>query len=321
MGRPAHQDAKPGDFLAPRYWPTWLGYGFIWCIARLPFSWQMAIGRTLGLISYRVARSRRHICEVNIALCFPELTAAEQQKLVRDTFISNGIGVMEIGLAWCRNPEDFRDRVVATGLENLVAAQAQGRGVLLVSAHFSTIEFVGSLMSLLHPFDVTYRYHKNPLFDALMKRGRQRLYGAVIERREVRHALRRLKEGHVVWYAADQDYGAKYSVFVDFFGIKAATITATQKFASFNNSPVIFLSHYRNPDNASYHLYFSEPLADYPSGDEHTDARRINELIEEAILKEPSQYIWLHRRFKSRPPGMPDLYRRKPVSPDGSNDE
>jgi Kdo2-lipid IVA lauroyltransferase/acyltransferase len=298
------------DYLGPRHWPTWVGYGFIWCIAQLPFAWQMAIGRAIGLLSYRIARSRRHVCEVNIALCFPELTATEQKKLVRDTFISSGIGVMEIGLAWCRNPQDFKDKVSATGLEKLVKAHEQGRGVLLVSAHFSTIEFAGSLLALLHPIDVTYRYHKNPLFDTLMKRGRERLYGAVIERKEVRTTLRRLKEGHVVWYAADQDYGRKHSVFVDFFGVPAASITATSKFASFNKSPVVFLAHYRNADNSGYHFYFSDPLENYPTGDEHQDVLRINQLIEEAIRRAPEQYIWLHRRFKTRPEGMDDPYRK-----------
>jgi Kdo2-lipid IVA lauroyltransferase/acyltransferase len=305
---------KLTDFLSPRYWPTWLGYGCIWCIAHLPFRWQIVIGKGIGVLSYHIARSRRHVCEVNIALCFPELSGEQQQKLVRDTFVSNGIGVMEIGLAWCRNPSDFRDRVAATGLEKLIGAYQQGRGVLLVSAHFSTLEFVGSLMSLLHPIDVTYRYHKNPLFDALMKRGRQRLYGAVIERKEVRATLRRLKEGHIVWYAADQDYGPRHSIFVDFFGIPAASISATTKFAGFNQSPVVFLSHYRNPDNNGYHLHFSDPLENYPSGNDHEDVRRINELIEAAIRHAPEQYIWLHRRFKTRPPGEPDLYKTTKTS-------
>ena len=308
--RPQHSD-NPRDYLGPRYWPTWLAYGFIWLIAHLPYRLQVWIGEMLGLLMYRLAGSRRRVCQRNIELCFPELSKDQQRKLVRDTFKSNGVGVMEIGLAWCRKPADFKHMVQATGLENLIKAHEQGRGVLLVSAHLSTIEFVGSLMSLLYPIDVTYRAHKNPLFDALMKRGRQRLYGAVVERKEVRRALRRLQEGHVLWYAADQDYGPRHSIFVDFFGIPAASITATSKYAGFNNSLVIFLAHYRNADNSGYHLYFSEPLEDYPTGDDHADVKRINTLIEAAIRKAPEQYIWLHRRFKTRPEGSPDLYSRQ----------
>lgn len=298
------------DFLAPRHWPTWLAYACIWSLAQLPFRWQMQIGRLLGLLMYHLARSRRHICEVNIAICFPELNKAEQQKLVRDTFISNGIGVMEIGLGWCRKASDFREKAQVNGLENLQAAKAQGRGVLLVSAHFSTIEFVGSLLSLHARFSVTYRMHKNPLFDTLMKRGRQRNIDQVIERKEVRKAFRQLQKGEVLWYAADQDYGPRHSVFANFFGRPAASITATTTFARINNSPVIFLSHYRRNNGEYYELNFSEPLQNYPTGDDVEDVLRINTLIEAAIREAPDQYIWLHRRFKTRPEGVPDPYRK-----------
>ncbi len=296
-------------FLGPRYWPTWLAYGCIWALAQLPFSWQTSIGKSIGLVSHALARRRRHICAVNIGLCFPELSEEQQARLVRDTFISNGIGVMETGLAWCRNPKDFADRISITGLENLQNAQAQGRGVLLVSGHFCTLEICGSLMTQLHPISVTYRRHKNPLFETLMTRGRQRHFGAVIERKQIRQAFRSLKDGHVLWYAPDQDYGPRHSVFVNFFGVPAATIAATSTFAGINNSPVVFLAHYRKPDNSGYHLIYSEPLVNYPSGDDHADAQRINDLLEEAIRRHPEQYIWLHRRFKTRPPGMPDVYQ------------
>jgi KDO2-lipid IV(A) lauroyltransferase len=280
----------------------------------------MAIGKGLGIAMYHLARSRRHICEVNIALCFPELCAVQQKKLVRDTFISNGRGVMEIGLSWCRDPEDFRAIVTVKGQQHLYNALALGRGVLLVSAHFSTLEIAGSLLALHHDFSVTYRRHKNPLFEALMKRGRQRHFEEVIERKEVRKAFRQLQRGKVLWYAADQDNGPRHSVFADFFGRPAASITATTTFASVNKSAVIFLSHYRTDDNQRYELIFSEALQDYPTGDEQQDVLRINALIEAAIRVAPDQYIWLHRRFKTRPEGMPDPYQRKPSTTPDSNE-
>lgn len=292
------------DFYGPRYWPTWAAFGAIWLVAQLPFAVQMAVGRALGRLSHRLARERRHVCEVNIALCFPELDAQQQAQLVRDIFISNGIGVMEVGLAWCRRPESFRSRLSITGLENLQDAAAHNKGVLLVCAHFTTLEFAGSLLSLYHKMDVTYRPHKNPLFETLMFRARQRLYGAVIERSDVRQALRSLKEGHTVWYAPDQDYGRRHSVFVKFFGVEAATITATSRFASFNDSKVVFFSHYRNADDSGYHLDFSPALEDYPCGDEARDAQRINDVLEAAIRKHPEQYLWLHKRFKTQALGV-----------------
>ncbi len=311
MSKKSQKSDSLRAFLGPRYWPTWLGFGVIWLAAQLPFALQIQIGKGLGWLSYWFARERRHICQTNIALCFPELTEAAQQRLVRDTFVSNGIGVMEVGLAWCRRPQDFRDRVQVSGLEHLVEASARGKGILLVCAHFTTLEFAGSLLSLFHPMDVTYRPHKNPLFETLMYRARARRYGAVIERGDVRAALRSLQQGHTVWYAPDQDYGRKHSVFVRFFGVQAATITATSRFAAFNDSAVVFFSHYRSADNSRYYLRFSAALEDYPTGDETADAQRINDVIEAAIRAHPEQYLWLHKRFKTQAEG-PSPYKIRP---------
>lgn len=310
MSKKSLKSERLSDFLGPRYWATWLGFGCIWLAAQLPFAAQMQIGKALGWLSFRFARERRHICQVNIALCFPELSAQQQARLVRDTFTSNGIGVMEVALAWCRKPQSFRNRVTVSGLDNLQRAAEPGRGVLLVCAHFTTLEFAGSLLSLFHKMDVTYRPHKNPLFETLMYRARQRWYGAVIERGDVRAALRSLKQGHTLWYAPDQDYGRKHSVFAKFFGVEAATITATSRFATFNDSTVVFFSHYRNADDSGYHLDFSPALTDYPCGEETADAQRINDVIEQAIRKHPEQYLWLHKRFKTQAPGKTSPYKK-----------
>ena len=275
----------------------------MWLLAHLPFFIQIRLGQLIGYLSYLVARERREICRINLELCFPELSPAERKNLLRRTFLSNGIGVMEVLISWCRNPESFRNRVTVSGLEHLQNAKAEGRGVLLLCAHFTTLEFAGALLSLFETMDVTYRKHSNPLFEAVMTNGRKRLYPNVIERENVRDAFRSLKQGHILWYAPDQDYGARHSVFVPFFGVEAATITATTRFARANDSKVVFFSHYRLDDNSGYHLEFSEPLENYPSGDEEADATRINGIIEQAIRRHPEQYLWLHKRFKTQAAG------------------
>lgn len=273
-------------------------------VARLPFSIQIKLGQLLGLLSYHLARDRRHICETNIALCFPELNKDEQQKLVKKTFLSNGIGFIEICIAWCGNEDRYRNKVTIHGQEHVDAALEQGRGVFLVGSHLTTFEIAGFLYSMFGELNCTYRRNdKNPLFDAFMFNGRRRLYEGVFERKDIRGAMRCLKEGKMLWYAPDQDYGAQHSVFVPFFGNLAATITAGSRFAKFNDSPVLFFSHYRKPDNSGYEIYFSPVLEDYPSGSDETDGKIINQLVEDAIRVQPDQYLWLHKRFKTPPPG------------------
>lgn len=277
----------------------------MYLVANLPYWLQIKLGQLLGWISYFLAWGRRHVCEVNIAKCFPELSAIEQKKLVRKTFLSNGIGFIEICIAWCGNNDRYRHRVSVHGEENLKAALAQGKGVLLVGLHLTTFEIAGFLYSLYGDLNVTYRANdKNPLFDAFMYNGRKRLYEGVYERKDIRGAMRCLKDGKVLWYAPDQDYGAQHSVFVPFFGNLAATITAGSRYAGFNDSPVVFFSHYRTPDNKAYEIYFSEALDNYPSGDDEQDAIIINKLVEDAIRKQADQYLWLHKRFKTPPPGQ-----------------
>ncbi|MCY4356989.1 MAG: LpxL/LpxP family Kdo(2)-lipid IV(A) lauroyl/palmitoleoyl acyltransferase [Gammaproteobacteria bacterium] len=292
------------QFRSLRHWPTWIGIICMRAVAGLPFALQIWLGQLLGILSFYLAPSRRHVCEVNIALCFPELSATEQRKLVRRTFVSNGIGLIEICIAWCGNKERFRNRVRLHGMEHLEAALAEGRGVLLIGSHQTTFEIAGCLFSLFGELNCTYRRNdKNPLFDAFMFNGRRRLYQGVYERKDIRGAMRCLKQGKLLWYAPDQDYGAKHSVFAPFFGNLAATITAGSRFARFNNSPVLFFSHYRRSDNSGYEIHFSPVLDNYPSGDDAMDGKIINQLVENAICQQPDQYLWLHKRFKTPPPG------------------
>ena len=291
------------EFWSPKYWPTWFLLGLMKLVAYLPFSAQMKVGEFLGYLTFFLAKSRRHICEVNLRLCYPELSQRELTSLVKKTFISNGIGLIETAIVWHRHPEEFRSRVTVSGLGNLKEAVSEGNGVLLICAHFTTLEFGGFLLSLFQKMDVTYRTFKNSLFDQAMFDGRSRHYPSVINRKDTRSALKSLKQGNVIWYAPDQDYGLKHSVFVPFFGVEAATITATARFASFNNSAVIFFSHYRNEDNSGYQLVFSSKLENYPTGEPKADASIINNLIEQAIRQKPEQYLWLHKRFKTQAAG------------------
>jgi len=291
------------QFAAPRYWLTWIGISAMWLVAQLPFRIQIGIGRLLGWLSYHLAKGRRHVCEVNLRLCFPNLTESEHRALVKKTFAANGIGFIEIAIAWCANPDRYRSRVTIHGQENIEEAFKQGKGILLLGCHLTCFEVAGFLFSQFGELNVTYRANdKNPLFDAFMFNGRRRLYEGVFERKDIRGAMRCLKQNKMLWYAPDQDYGAQHSVFAPFFDIPAATITAGSRFAAFNDSPVLFFTHYRRPDNSGYELHFSKLEELYPSGDDERDGAIINRLMENAIRKQPDQYLWLHKRFKTSPP-------------------
>lgn len=299
-------------YLHPRWWPTWLGIGFMWLVAQLPIRLQWGLGKLAGLLAWKLARSRRHITEVNIRLCFPELTEQQQAALVRKAFIANGIGLLELGIAWFRDPAKLTGITRIHGIEHFEKALEAGHGVLLLGGHYSTLDLGGSLVTEYIEADVMQRDHNNPLMNAVMTRARGRRYGNVLGAKDLRGLFRSLKKNRAVWYATDQDYGRKDIVFAPFFGIPAGTITATSRIAERSQCKIVPFSHFRRDDKPGYDIYFHPALEDFPSGDDLEDATRINRIIEQEIRKAPDQYLWMHRRFKTRPePDDPGFYRRK----------
>ncbi|MFC4259116.1 LpxL/LpxP family Kdo(2)-lipid IV(A) lauroyl/palmitoleoyl acyltransferase [Marinobacter lacisalsi] len=306
------RDLNYSHYLHPRWWPTWLGLGIMWLIAHLPLRWQWAIGRLTGELAWRLLPRRRHITEVNIGLCFPDLSPDEQRALVRKSFRANGIGMMEIGLGWFRKMADLSDITTVHGLDHLNRALEGGKGVLLVGGHYSTLEMGGSLATEEMNADVMQRDHNNPLMNAVMTRSRESRYGAVLDAKDLRGLLKRLRMNRAVWYATDQDYGRKGIVFAPFFDIPTGTITATSRIAERSGCAVMPFSHFRREDRPGYDIYFHPALEDFPSGDELADATRVNRTIEQEIRRHPDQYLWMHRRFKTRPdPDDPDLYGKQ----------
>lgn len=303
------RDTQLSHYLHPRWWPTWCVIGLIRVMAQLPMRVQWRLGQMIGALAYRTLARRKHITRVNIRLCFPNLSPDAQEALVKKSFYSNGIGIMEIGLAWFRDPERLRGLTRVHGLEYLEAALAKGNGVLLLGGHYSTLDLGGSLVSLFIEADVMQRDHNNPLMNAVMTRARERRYGVALGSKDLRGLLRRLKANRSVWYATDQDYGRKGTVFAPFFGVPAASITATSRIAERSQCAVIPFSHFRREDSIGYDIYFRPQLDHYPSEDDFADATRVNLTIENEVRRYPDQYLWMHRRFKTRPQQSdPDLY-------------
>ena len=295
------------SFYGPRYWPTWIALGFFHLLGWLPMSISLAFGRLVRDLFYGMARSRRHITEVNIAKCFPQLSAQEQQQLVRKIMHSTGKSLVESSVALWGPSSQLSSRYTITGLEHIAAAQAKGQGVLLVGCHFTTLDAAARILAFHVKYDMLYRKDPNPLLAYKLIAARESFAGNAIVRSDTRQLIKNLRQGHVVWYAPDQDFGAKHSVFAPFFGVQAATVVGTARIAQLGKAAVIPFAHYRDRHN-HYHLVIGAPLENYPTGEDVADATRINHVIETAIAQQPDQYLWVHRRFKTRPPGEPGFY-------------
>jgi len=299
-------------FLHPRFWLLWLGLGLLWLLVQLPYAALLRLGRLLGALMYRVAGARRRIARRNLELCFPRLDEAARERLLKDNFASTGIAFFEMAMSWWWPRARLQRLAHIEGLEHLQAAQAEGRGVILMALHFTTLEIGAALLGQRHTIDGMYREHKNPLFDYIQRRGRERhnLDASAIEREDVRGMLKVLRAGRAIWYAPDQDYGRKQSLFVPLFGIPAATVTATTKFARLGRALVLPFTQERLADGSGYRLVIHPPLADFPGESEEADCLRINRWVEQVVSATPEQYLWAHRRFKTRPEGEASLYRR-----------
>ena len=291
-----------------RYWPTWSGIAVLWCLSQLPYTWQLTIGRRIGKIFHRLAGRRRSIAAVNLSLCLPELSASEREGIVAEQFVSMGIGVMEMATSWWTPGKRIKKLAHVDGLQHLQTALDKGKGVILLSAHFTTLEIGGRLLALHTPFHVMYREHKNAAFDQVIKSARIKHFGKAITRGDLRAVLRSLQDNIPVWYAPDQDYGREQSLFVPFFGIPAATITATSRLARISGAAVVPFFQARLPDARGYQLTLYPPLDNFPGESVAADTRRINSIIEARIREQPDQYLWVHRRFKTRPDGEPGVY-------------
>ncbi len=284
----------------------------MWLLAQLPWFIQRWLGAAIGWLVYKLLHQRRDDTRINLRLCFPEKTEDEREAMVRDVFHNAGLAVFETVNAWFRSPEYYRNKTTFEGLEHFRAAEAQGRGVLLIGAHYSTLDLNGTLTSMHIKVDMVYRPQKNPVINHVMTTARSANQGDIISHKDMRLLLRAFKEKHNVWYAIDQDYGIQHAVFAPFFGFPAATLNTASRFARINQAPVLFLGVQREGDTERYRVVFTPALENFPSGDDLADATRVNAQLEKLIRLAPTQYMWFHRRFKTQPPGQKPPYPPKP---------
>jgi len=302
-------DRKPlSSYWAPQYWPTWVGMGLLRLLCLLPHRVALASGRMFGRLAHRFGGSRRAIVRRNLELCFPELGIDERNALAYEHFKALGMTLIEMGLGRWASDAHLASLTKVNGLEHLHKALDEGKGVILLAAHFTTIEVSGRVLALhCPPFDGVYRKSRSQFITELQRSGRERTVANTIEKRNVKKIIRSLREKRPVWYAPDQSYNRKGSEVIEFFGVPAMHTTATSTLARLGKAVAIPFFPRRLPDGR-YEMTLLPPFENFPGDDPIADTRRYIAVLEEHIRSCPEQYFWIHRKFKDLPEGYPDYY-------------
>lgn len=276
----------------------------------LPYAALYRLGQWLGRGVRYLPVNFVHIARRNLQLCLPELNAAQREQLLTRHFESIGIALFETGLAWWASDQRIQQLTRVEGLEHLAAAQARGKGVILLSAHFTTLEIGARALAARLPLNVMYRPTSNEVMGRFLQRNRTLRTRRAIRRDDVRTLVTALKANEPVWYAPDQAYRNKGAQMVPLFGIPCATNTATSRLAAMTGAVVLPYFPERLPHGRGYRMVILPPLENFPGDDSISDATRFHQLIETRVRQAPAQYLWIHRRFKGLSDDYPDYYRR-----------
>jgi KDO2-lipid IV(A) lauroyltransferase len=295
--------------LTPRFWPGWLGVGFLWLLGQTPQPVGVALSLPLGWLLRHLMKRRRRIAERNIERCFPEWSAERRATLMARCFRSVGRMLFEIAWSWSASERRLRRMGNVEGMEMALAAIARGRGVIVITAHLTCLEIGARLAALSFPTaGGMYRPLRSPVLEWYQNRSRLKYTQILISKNDMRSAVRFLRNGGVLWYAPDQDFGARQSVFAPFFGVPTATLAGTARLVEMTGSLVLPMFPVFDDATRRYMVRFFPPLEDFPTGDVVADLTRINAMFEEQVRRAPEQYWWIHRRFKTRPAGEPPFY-------------
>ena len=282
----------------------------LWLVHWLPLAWLAALGRALGLLLYAAAGKRRRIALRNIELCLPQFSPAQRQSLAREHFQWLGRSILERGVLWYAAPQRLRRLIHVEG--DVQLAERSERAVMWLVPHFMALDVAGVATQLFQTKWVAsiYQQQSDPAMDAAIRRGRLRFgHGEVFPRSDsARPLLRAIRAGAAFFNLPDMDFGERDAAFVPFFGVPAATLLAPSRMARALNMVVQPVVAHMLPGGRGYRVRFLEPWSDFPSGDAIADTARMNLWIEAQIRAEPAQYLWVHKRFKTRPAGEPGLY-------------
>jgi KDO2-lipid IV(A) lauroyltransferase len=284
----------------------------MWGISYLPYRVMPIVGRVLGKLAQHLPLKWAHTARRNIELCLPRLSPQEREELVRRHFASLGMGVCESAMCWWSSDERIRLLSRVEGCEHLDRALRRGRGVILLTAHFTTLEIGARILNAMRPICALYRPLKNPVLAAAADRWRTQRARGAIRHDDIRSMVRALRNNEIVWYAPDQSFRKKGAQMVRFFGTAAATNTGTSRLARLTGATVLYFSNERLPDGSGYRVVIHPPAECIPSEDCVSDTEHFNRFIEAQVQRVPEQYWWIHRRFKGLSADYPDYYARGP---------
>jgi len=282
--------------------------GLVWLLRLLPLALLAPLGRGLGFLLYVLGRERRKVVLTNLMLCFPQRSEAQRRHIARLHFQAFGRSLLEHGILWWSSQERVRRLVRVEGIEHWQAVA--GRPVIFLAPHFIGLDMGGIRIGAEHRVVSVYSRQKDSSFDEVLYHGRTRFVMPELYSRQegVRSVIKALRRGLPFYYLPDMDFGSRDSVFVPFFGVPAATITGLSRIARLAGAVVVPSVTRQLPGTGGYVLTFYPAWRDFPSDDVGADARRMNAFIEERVREMPEQYYWLHKRFKTRPPGEARYY-------------
>ena len=308
MARHVSDDFRARDYWHPRFWPMWINLGILRMIALFPYRCQIFLGGVFGKLIQILSPKRQRVVDINLQLCFPEKSVAERNKIKNASFQNLGIALLEMSMCWWWSEDRLRSLVEIRGREHIEAVLDSGRGVILLTGHFTSLEIGGRLFTLSMPLQAMYRTQKNRMFDSYLYTRRKSYLENAISRKNTRQMIRGIKKLIPTWYAPDQNFPNEKNVFAPFMGVQTATISASSRLAQSTGGAMLPFYPERKKDGSGYIIWIEPPLVDFPSGDDVRDATAINASIEKFVRLNPEQYLWAHKRFKTRPPGEPDIY-------------
>jgi len=286
----------------------WINLGILRTIALFPYRSQILLGRVFGKIIQTLSPSRQRVADTNLALCFPEKSIAERNKIKNASFQNLGIALLEMSMCWWWSEDRLRSLLEIRGREHIEAVLDSGRGVILLTGHFTSLEIGARLIALSIPLQAMYRTQKNRLFDSYLYTRRKSYLENTISRKNTRQMIKGIKNLIPTWYAPDQNFAGEKNVFVPFMGVQTATISAGSRIAQSSGGAMLPFYPERKKDGSGYIIWIEPPLENFPSGDDARDATSINASIEKFVRQNPEQYLWAHKRFKTRPSGEPAIY-------------